>query len=35
MAPLSHFTPRDLTSWKREVTELLEINYAGCVNHGT
>ncbi|MGQ0574326.1 MAG: glutamate synthase-related protein [Pseudonocardia sp.] len=26
---LSHFTPRDLTSWKREVAELVGVSYAG------
>ena len=26
---LSHFTPRDLTSWKREVAELVGVPYAG------
>jgi glutamate synthase domain-containing protein 2/nitrite reductase/ring-hydroxylating ferredoxin subunit len=26
---LSHFTPRDLTSWKREVAELVGVQYAG------
>ena len=26
---LSHFTPRDLTSWKRDVAELVGVSYAG------
>jgi nitrite reductase/ring-hydroxylating ferredoxin subunit len=26
---LSHFTPRDLTSWKRDVAELVGVQYAG------
>ncbi|MGD9529451.1 glutamate synthase-related protein [Pseudonocardia sp.] len=26
---LGHFTPRDLTSWKREVAELVGVSYAG------
>lgn len=26
---LSHFTPRDLTSWKREVADLVGVSYAG------
>lgn len=26
---LSHFTPRDLTSWKRDVAELVGVGYAG------
>ena len=26
---LSHFTPRDLTSWKREVADLVGVRYAG------
>ena len=26
---LSHFTPRDLTSWKRHVAELVGVSYAG------
>jgi glutamate synthase domain-containing protein 2/nitrite reductase/ring-hydroxylating ferredoxin subunit len=26
---LSHFTPRDLTSWKREVADLVGVQYAG------
>jgi hypothetical protein len=26
---LSHFTPRDLTSWKRDVAELVGVAYAG------
>lgn len=26
---LSHFTPRDLTSWKRDVAELIGVSYAG------
>jgi methylamine---glutamate N-methyltransferase subunit C len=26
---LSHFTPRDLTSWKRDVADLVGVSYAG------
>jgi hypothetical protein len=26
---LSHFTARDLTSWKRDVAELVGVQYAG------
>jgi glutamate synthase domain-containing protein 2 len=31
---LSHFTPRDLTSWKRDVAELVGISYAGVSGMG-
>ncbi|HXV92233.1 MAG TPA: FMN-binding glutamate synthase family protein, partial [Pseudonocardia sp.] len=27
---LSHFTPRDLTSWKRDVADLVGVSYAGA-----